>query len=67
MAGFTLIFDNEKLDLIQLDCIDVTRPEQEDVNSVGILFPGQRMDFVLRPSTQSSHKSSSVMVKMDEQ
>jgi hypothetical protein len=59
-----MTFDNERLDLIQLDCIDVARPKQEESNSIGKLFPGQRMDFVLRPSTQPS-PSSSMMVTID--
>ncbi|CAI7677495.1 unnamed protein product [Penicillium pancosmium] len=67
LGGFTLVFDQESLELLQVDSVDVERLEQEDVNSAGILYPGQRMDFVLRPPPSAAEAgSSSMMVKLDQ-
>lgn len=63
LAGLSLVFDREKLELIQVDSVDVGHYRQTDVNSVGILFPGQRMDFILQPSP---FNSSSMMVQLDQ-
>jgi hypothetical protein len=66
LGGFTLVFGQETLELLQVDSVDVERPQQEDVNTAGILYPGQRMDFVLRPSAKEEAGSSSMMVKLDQ-
>lgn len=65
LTGLTLTFDREHLNLIQLDGVDVEHSPQEASNSVGILFPGQRMDFILHPSKVSI--GSALMVEVDEQ
>ncbi|KAJ5883361.1 multicopper oxidase-domain-containing protein [Penicillium subrubescens] len=65
LAGFSLVFDQENIDLIQVDSIDVKRAEQENVNSAGILFPGQRMDFVIRTASHQESPSS-MMVQLDQ-
>ncbi|GLI79669.1 hypothetical protein PoHVEF18_008008 [Penicillium ochrochloron] len=65
LAGFSLVFDKENIDLIQVDSIDVKRSQQEDINSAGILFPGQRMDFAIRTSSQQESPSS-MMIKLDQ-
>lgn len=65
LAGFSLVFNQENIDLIQVDSIDVKRSQQEDVNSAGILFPGQRMDFVLRTSSHQESPSS-MIVQLDQ-
>ncbi|OOQ87755.1 laccase [Penicillium brasilianum] len=64
LAGLSLVFDQENIDLIQVDSIDVERSQREGVNSAGVLYPGQRMDFVLR--TSSHQESSSMMVQLDQ-
>ncbi|KAJ5725242.1 multicopper oxidase-domain-containing protein [Penicillium malachiteum] len=63
LAGFSLVFDKEQLDLIQIDSVDVERNDTDNTNSLGILYPGSRMDFILHPS--HDHKSSSMMVQLD--
>ncbi|OXV10863.1 hypothetical protein Egran_01377 [Elaphomyces granulatus] len=72
LAGFTLRFARETLQLIHLDGgIPVElQPDQNDVASAGILFPGQRMDFVLRrreihSMQHSKDPSSSLTVELD--
>ncbi|KAE8421217.1 multicopper oxidase-domain-containing protein [Aspergillus pseudocaelatus] len=65
LAGFSLVFDQENINLIQADSVDVERYQQEDVNSAGVLYPGQRMDFVLRTSSHQE-SSSSMMVQLDQ-
>lgn len=65
LAGLSLVFNHENLDLIQVDSLDVQRSEQKDVNSAGILYPGQRMDFILHPQTQRAKVQSSLMVQLD--
>lgn len=65
LTGLTLSFDREHLDLIQLDGVEVDHPPQEASNSLGILFPGQRMDFILHPSKDTT--GSSLVVEVDEQ
>jgi hypothetical protein len=65
LAGLSLVFDQENVNLIQVDSIDVKRSQQENVNSVGILYPGQRMDFVLRTSS-TAQSPSSMMVQLDQ-
>ncbi|KAJ5578572.1 multicopper oxidase-domain-containing protein [Penicillium hispanicum] len=64
LAGLSLVFGHGDLDLIQVDSVDVERSSQQNVNSAGILYPGQRMDFILRPPLQRPPKSS-VMVQLD--
>jgi hypothetical protein len=65
LAGFSLVFDKENIDLIQVDSIDVKRSQQDDINSAGILFPGQRMDFVIRTSSHQESPSS-MMIQLDQ-
>ncbi|CRL29634.1 Cupredoxin [Penicillium camemberti] len=66
LAGLSLVFDNHLLDLLQVDSIDVARSKETNINSIGILFPGQRMDFVLRPLLQTSEKQSHMRVQLDQ-
>ncbi|KAJ6043317.1 uncharacterized protein N7446_001512 [Penicillium canescens] len=66
LAGFTLSFSHHVLDLMQVDSIDVQRLRQRNANSVGILYPGQRMDFILPPSSQSTNKQSYMTVQLDQ-
>ncbi|CAI7589723.1 unnamed protein product [Penicillium crustosum] len=66
LAGLSLVFDNHLLDLLQVDGIDVARSKETNINSLGILFPGQRMDFVLRPLLKTSEKQSHMMVQLDQ-
>lgn len=66
-AGFTLVFDRERLDLIQVDGIDVDRSNENDVNTVGILHNGQRMDFVLYPPRRDHATGSSMTIELDQQ
>ncbi|OQE38702.1 hypothetical protein PENCOP_c008G08284 [Penicillium coprophilum] len=66
LAGLSLVFDNHQLDLLQVDSVDVSPQKETNINSVGILFPGQRMDFVLRPLSQPSKKQSHMSVQLDQ-
>lgn len=58
------------MDLIQVDSVDVERSEtpgeEEDINSLGILYPGQRMDFILR-SRQDPGYQPSMGVQLDQE
>ncbi|RMJ22435.1 Multicopper oxidase [Aspergillus sp. HF37] len=63
LAGFTLAFEREQLRLIQLDSNDV-EPQDMEANSAGILYPGQRMDFILR-SPEGYDRLSSMTVELD--
>ncbi|KAJ5901666.1 multicopper oxidase-domain-containing protein [Penicillium taxi] len=66
LAGFSLILDKENFDIVQMDSVDVARDEQQpDINSAGILHPGQRMDFVLRQPLHD-YDSSVMTVQLDE-
>lgn len=65
LAGLSLVFNREKLDLIQVDSMDVQRSQHERINSVGILSPGQRMDFILRPDSEPADEPSSMTVQLD--
>ncbi|OJI85140.1 hypothetical protein ASPTUDRAFT_168536 [Aspergillus tubingensis CBS 134.48] len=62
VAGFRLGFQNRGFTLIQVDSIDV---EQQDSSSAGILYPGQRMDIILRPSPDET--SSSLTIDLDKE
>ena len=55
------------MDLIQVDSVDVERPRDEDINSIGILYPGQRMDFILRSASQYSDNEPSMAVQLDQE
>ncbi|PYH92531.1 hypothetical protein BO71DRAFT_456948 [Aspergillus ellipticus CBS 707.79] len=57
LAGFTLEFQDRDFTLIQVDSVDV---EAKDSNSAGILYPGQRMDILLRPSNNKNADSMTV-------
>ena len=54
---------------MQIDSVDVEMDLHQAVDSVGILYPGQRMDFVLRCPVQaheySRASSSSMTVSLD--
>lgn len=65
LAGLSLAFDEEQLNLIQVDSVDVDPLQQHHSNSVGILYPGQRMDFILGSSHQP--KRSSMTIQLDEE
>lgn len=45
-----------------MDNIDV---EQQDSNSAGVLYPGQRMDIMLRPSPDET--PSSLTIDLDKE
>ncbi|WEW57588.1 hypothetical protein PRK78_003055 [Emydomyces testavorans] len=63
LAGFTLHFEHATIELIQVDGgIDV-EPAKRKAKSVGILYPGQRMDLVIRPWRKQ--KQSSLTVELD--
>ncbi|KGO38739.1 Multicopper oxidase, type 3 [Penicillium expansum] len=66
LAGLSLIFDNHLLDLLQVDSVDVARSNKTNRNSIGTLFPGQRMDFVLQPLLPISEKQSHMRVRLDQ-
>mgnify|MGYP001118530296 CR=1 FL=1 len=63
LAGFTLTFEHEQLELIQLESNDIE--PQDPANSVGILYPAQRMDFIIRSSKVEGRHSSSMTVELD--
>ncbi|KAJ5131343.1 CAZyme family AA1 [Penicillium bovifimosum] len=65
LAGFSLLFDRHYLDLLQVDSVDVERSKATDINSVGVLFPGQRMDFIVRPVSGTTAESSSITIQLD--
>ncbi|CAG8909727.1 unnamed protein product [Penicillium egyptiacum] len=66
LAGLSLVFDNHLLDLLQVDSVDVARPKERNINSIGVLFPGQRVDFILRPLLQTSEKQSHMRIQLDQ-
>ncbi|KAL1872857.1 hypothetical protein Plec18167_006507 [Paecilomyces lecythidis] len=68
LAGFTLRFQEENLQLIQLDGgIDVEPQSQKSATSAGILFPGQRMDLILRRSPEVDDQApSSLTIDLDQ-
>ncbi|GKZ38374.1 hypothetical protein AbraIFM66950_010532 [Aspergillus brasiliensis] len=57
VAGFTLGLQNRDFTLIQVDSIDV---EQQDTDSAGVLYPGQRMDIILHPSHTDTSSSLTI-------
>jgi hypothetical protein len=65
-----LTFARETLEIITLDGgVPVESPSEiQDINSAGTLFPGQRMDFILRPAVEeeSRDKRSSLRIDLDE-
>lgn len=66
LAGLSLVFNREQLDLIQIDSMDVQRSQHEKINSAGILSPGQRMDFILRPVSERTDDPSFMTVQLDQ-
>ncbi|KAJ5351712.1 hypothetical protein N7452_000686 [Penicillium brevicompactum] len=66
LAGFDLSFDQHAVYLIQIDSVDVQRPKERDINSLGTLYPGQRMDFVLR-SIQGPRDQASMTVHLNQE
>lgn len=66
LTGFTLSFTDSVFDLIQLDSNDVE--SQPQASSAGMLYPGQRMDAILIPSSGGTrHKQKSMTIKLDEE
>ncbi|KAH8699074.1 multicopper oxidase-domain-containing protein [Talaromyces proteolyticus] len=70
LSGITVSFAKEAVDIITLDGgIPVeARIGMEGMSSAGILFPGQRMDLVLRPSQRlgANDGPSLITVQLDE-
>ncbi|CAG7918927.1 unnamed protein product [Penicillium olsonii] len=66
LAGFDLQFDHHTIDLLQVDSADVQRTKDKDMNSLGTLYPGQRMDFVLIP-TEDTKGHSSMTVQLNQE
>ncbi|QKX62088.1 uncharacterized protein TRUGW13939_09244 [Talaromyces rugulosus] len=68
LAGITVSFAKEALKVITLDGgIPVETQSDEHKSSAGILFPGQRMDVILRPvKGENSMEPSLVTVELDE-
>ncbi|OJJ34829.1 hypothetical protein ASPWEDRAFT_51086 [Aspergillus wentii DTO 134E9] len=64
LAGFTLAFGQENMELVQIDSVDV-EPQRQNVNALGILHPGQRMDFILR--SPSENTQFSLFIQLDEE
>lgn len=62
LAGLSLVFDKEQLNLIQVDSIDVDSLRHHYSNSIGVLYPGQRMDFILNTSHQLTESSMTVQL-----
>ncbi|KAI2791087.1 hypothetical protein POX_c03942 [Penicillium oxalicum] len=65
LAGLSLVFEQENIDLVQVDSIDAEQPQLENTNSVGVLFPGQRLDLIIHPRPDRG-SSSAVTVKLDQ-
>ncbi|CAG8005243.1 unnamed protein product [Penicillium salamii] len=66
LAGFDLQFNHHRIDLLQVDSVDVKRPTDQDINSLGTLYPGQRMDFILWP-TQDTGRHSPMAVHLNQE
>ncbi|PGH12270.1 hypothetical protein AJ80_06784 [Polytolypa hystricis UAMH7299] len=68
LSGFSIGFEHGTLDLIQMDGgIDVHRPKgakASKAKSIGVLYPGQRMDFILR-HPRNKRGGSSITVELD--
>ncbi|RLM00270.1 hypothetical protein CFD26_108544 [Aspergillus turcosus] len=66
LTGFTLSFADSVFDLIQLDSNDVE--PQPQASSAGVLYPGQRMDAILIPTSgHTTHKQKSMTIKLDDE
>lgn len=65
LAGLSLVFDQKQLNLIQVDSIDVDPLQHHYSNSIGVLYPGQRMDFTLNISHQLTE--SCMTVQLDQE
>lgn len=67
LAGVTLSFQNAELMVTHLDGgIPTDTNPGDKFQSAGILFPGQRMDLVLRASAIDSDDTSYVAVDLDQ-
>ncbi|KAK2812232.1 hypothetical protein FQN50_001590 [Emmonsiellopsis sp. PD_5] len=68
LAGISLAFSHGYLELIQVDGgLDVKQskpPKRADSKSIGVLYPGQRVDFILRHPKKAWEKSS-LTVELD--
>ncbi|KAK2753874.1 hypothetical protein FQN55_000238 [Onygenales sp. PD_40] len=68
LAGISLAFSHGYLDLIQVDGgLDVKQlkpPKRPNSKSIGVLYPGQRVDFILRHPKKAREKSS-LTVELD--
>lgn len=51
MAGFTLQFTDWLLEVIVLDGVEVQEQRSAQIQSAGIFFPSQRIDFIILSST----------------
>lgn len=61
MAGFTLQFADWFLEVIALDGVEVQQQRSSQIQSAGILFPGQRMDVILHPQTDVFQHGKAIM------
>ncbi|KAF9890278.1 hypothetical protein FE257_006192 [Aspergillus nanangensis] len=62
LSGFTLVFDNHDTTVLAVDSMPV---EAREGQSVGILYPGQRMDLRIRKNSENKH--SLLRILLDEE
>ncbi|KAJ5921077.1 hypothetical protein N7466_009403 [Penicillium verhagenii] len=60
LAGFTLISEAYPMSIIGVDSVEV---DPQEAHSVGVLYPGQRMDLILHVPVQG--KPSALTIKLD--
>ncbi|PKY09188.1 hypothetical protein P168DRAFT_301744 [Aspergillus campestris IBT 28561] len=70
LTGLTITFDNMDVTLIAVDSIAVDPLDAAHPSSLGVLYPGQRMDVLLRRSTSASTdgvSASALRIDLDEE
>ncbi|KAJ5933636.1 hypothetical protein N7454_005965 [Penicillium verhagenii] len=60
LAGFTLISEADPMSIIGVDSVEL---DPQEAHSVGVLYPGQRMDLILHVPVQG--KPSALQIKLD--
>ena len=65
LAGFTFGIKNAKICAVQVD--GGNEIDAEEADTIGTVYPGERVDVVARWNSGAPHESTGLMVSLDEE
>ena len=66
MVGYSLSVVGYIMHLIQVDG-GGTVSNGQNASSIGVIYPGERIDIIIEPMSQLNRKNASIRVKLDDE